>query len=380
MDMDIAVKQQQSRSNGQDNGQDRDTVSVLVVDDDSDLCAYLELLLARSGDYSTRRANTIAEAKSEMARGDVDILILDERFPDGSGTDFLAALRRDQIEIPTIFITAHGKVEMGAKANALGAKCFDKPLTRERLFHALAAARARALSPGDAPVDYLDTEDFPNVEDDEVGEAVKVADDAARIMHRLSLSFAESVVAVLIRTGRGVESIWLFVHERFSQYKCFTPIFGTWNLSDVGEIVNTVYRKVGARDNEKLRQIIDDTVYNHAMGIEGEWEIQSLSGPEWEDAAKLFAAILSKFGLNGLEPHDFFINEGRLCVSVKDAAQIIGVSPATVQQLYFRRKLNAFKPTDRELFFPLNEVFSYRDSPKNPGGRPRKVAPETPGL
>lgn len=80
---------------------------VLVVEDEPKVAAAMSMLLEREG-YSVTLAGTIAEAKRAL-RGDVDIVLLDWRLPDGEGIDFLKEIRRSS-DLPVVMVTARVEV------------------------------------------------------------------------------------------------------------------------------------------------------------------------------------------------------------------------------------------------------------------------------
>ncbi len=80
--------------------------SILLIDDDVELaqmlCEYLEPGLCRLA-----LAHSCAEARPLLARGDLDLILLDLMLPDGSGLDLLRQYRRHSRR-PVIMFTAHG--------------------------------------------------------------------------------------------------------------------------------------------------------------------------------------------------------------------------------------------------------------------------------
>ena len=71
-------------------------------------------------------------------------LVLDIRLPKRSGLDFQAELAKAAIEIPIIFITAHGDVPMTVRAMKAGAVDFlTKPFRDQDLLDAVALALER---------------------------------------------------------------------------------------------------------------------------------------------------------------------------------------------------------------------------------------------
>lgn len=77
---------------------------VLIVEDDQRLSEGIKLALRR--EYSCSQAYSLAEVREQFAMQTFDLVLLDVNFPDGSGMDYLAELRRES-EIPVIMLTAN---------------------------------------------------------------------------------------------------------------------------------------------------------------------------------------------------------------------------------------------------------------------------------
>lgn len=106
-----------------------DSKTILIVDDDPDICELLrELLVAR--DRVVFTVSTLLKACEVLQREKIDLMLLDLILPDGSGIDLLTSLKASlNGERPvTIIMTAYGTWETHVKANSLGAYYFlDKP-------------------------------------------------------------------------------------------------------------------------------------------------------------------------------------------------------------------------------------------------------------
>ena len=116
---------------------------VLVVDDDPSLREALSSLLRSVG----LRVEVFGSAPEllETALPDAACcLVLDIRLPKRSGLDFQSELIKANIQIPIIFITAHGDVPMSVRAMKAGAVDFlSKPFRDQDLLDAVAIAIER---------------------------------------------------------------------------------------------------------------------------------------------------------------------------------------------------------------------------------------------
>lgn len=110
---------------------------VFIVDDDPSVRASLQDLLASVGLASTAYGS--AREFMDAERPDVPAcLILDVRMPGLSGLDFQQEMARLNIQVPVVFITAHGDIPMSVKAMKAGALEFlTKPFREQDLLDAI---------------------------------------------------------------------------------------------------------------------------------------------------------------------------------------------------------------------------------------------------
>jgi PAS domain S-box-containing protein len=113
---------------------------ILLVEDHAATRQTLELLLARRG-YRVTTAGTLAEGRTQAARGDFDLLVSDVGLPDGDGAVLMAELR-DQRGLKGIALTGYGMDEDIARCRAAG---FVAHLTKPIRVEALEAALQESL-------------------------------------------------------------------------------------------------------------------------------------------------------------------------------------------------------------------------------------------
>lgn len=91
----------------------------LVVDDDVNAASTLSELVANEG-FTTSTANSLQEARRQMAIRRPDVVLLDLVLPDGSGMDLIQDVEsRSATEI--VLITGHASLESSIEALRLGA-------------------------------------------------------------------------------------------------------------------------------------------------------------------------------------------------------------------------------------------------------------------
>ena len=91
----------------------------LIVDDDVDSAEMLATLLSGEG-LSAATANTLAEARRQMALQSPDLILLDLHLPDGSGMTLLDD-EKVRANAEVVLITGHASLETSIEALRLGA-------------------------------------------------------------------------------------------------------------------------------------------------------------------------------------------------------------------------------------------------------------------
>lgn len=108
-------------------------LNVLLVEDTASLAALYQAYL-QDEPLSLTVVNNGQQALEHIRQQPPDILLLDLLLPDMPGMEILQWLHREQPNITTIVITAHGSVDVAVEAMRLGAHDFiNKPVEIERL-------------------------------------------------------------------------------------------------------------------------------------------------------------------------------------------------------------------------------------------------------
>lgn len=119
---------------------------VIVVDDDPSVRRGLERLL-RSAGYKVEAFASVQAMLTGTELKDAACLVLDVRMPGQNGLDLQAALGLAGVDLPIVFITGHGDVQMAVRAMKAGAIDFlTKPFDAQELFTALDQASRRGSS------------------------------------------------------------------------------------------------------------------------------------------------------------------------------------------------------------------------------------------
>jgi DNA-binding NtrC family response regulator len=111
---------------------------ILVVEDEAKLRRVIELQLVSAGFEVDQAAS--AELAFPLAER-ADLLLTDFRLPGMNGLDFLAWMRRQNMQTPVVVMTAFGTVENAVEAMKAGASDFLlKPFSMEQLMSVVAKA------------------------------------------------------------------------------------------------------------------------------------------------------------------------------------------------------------------------------------------------
>ena len=94
--------------------------AVMVVDDDQGLCALIAHHL-RAQPLDLLTAHSLAQAADISARQRIDVVLLDQKLPDGSGVDFCPRLVKQHEGLQIIFMTAYPSFSHAVEALKAGA-------------------------------------------------------------------------------------------------------------------------------------------------------------------------------------------------------------------------------------------------------------------
>ena len=123
----------------------KEAALVRICDDDTDLAAALELYLTLEG----WKTAVYHDAKSFLTGDRPSVpgcLILDVRMPGLTGIECQRVMKEHGVDLPVIFITGHGDIDMAVQAVLEGAVDFiQKPVDEERLLKDITKACERSV-------------------------------------------------------------------------------------------------------------------------------------------------------------------------------------------------------------------------------------------
>lgn len=114
---------------------------VAVVDDDLSVRKALARLLVTAG-FEAEAFGSARDFLRALRDHQFDCLIVDLHMPEASGLELQQHLRRNEIRIPTIVITAYNEANIRQRCEAAGAAFLLKPITESILVDAVQTAVA----------------------------------------------------------------------------------------------------------------------------------------------------------------------------------------------------------------------------------------------
>jgi FixJ family two-component response regulator len=133
--------------------------TVFIIDDDRGMRQSIQDLVESVGLHAESFA-TGGEFLNRKRTNDPSCLVLDVRLPQMSGLDFQRQLAEAGMQIPIIFVTAHGDVPMSVRALKSGAvEFFTKPFRDQDLLDAIQQALQRDRAERDRQAENHDLQE-----------------------------------------------------------------------------------------------------------------------------------------------------------------------------------------------------------------------------
>ena len=110
---------------------------ILIVEDNTVLAYMIQKWLSREG-YDTEIVSGELPARKLVKKGDINLVLSDERLPEGDGLSLLEWIQKEKMDVPFIVMTGYASVPEAVKAIKLGAKDYlAKPVQMEELIDLL---------------------------------------------------------------------------------------------------------------------------------------------------------------------------------------------------------------------------------------------------
>src|SRR5579885_1335682 len=117
---------------------------VLIVEDEPNMRKVLSANL-RQDAHMLIEASTLKEGLQAVYGNDFDVVLLDQKLPDGEGTEVLKAIQQSEPSTAVVMLSAYGTVELAVEAMRIGAFDFlTKPFSPDNLRAVVRRAAERA--------------------------------------------------------------------------------------------------------------------------------------------------------------------------------------------------------------------------------------------
>jgi DNA-binding NtrC family response regulator len=100
-------------------------VEILIVDDDKEICEYMETFLARDG-FLVKTLNSPQDAVDEVRSGRYHIVVLDLMMPKLDGIELLKQIRKVDSDIAVVIFTGYPSLESAVASMKLDAVDYIK--------------------------------------------------------------------------------------------------------------------------------------------------------------------------------------------------------------------------------------------------------------
>jgi two-component system response regulator HydG len=104
---------------------------ILVVEDHADAAKMMQLMIRMLG-HSAELSSNVREAVDRVSRESFDLLLVDFRLPDGSGSDLLKTLS-ERGPVRAVLLTAYDPSDLGPSTTAGFSACLKKPVEMQEL-------------------------------------------------------------------------------------------------------------------------------------------------------------------------------------------------------------------------------------------------------
>ena len=112
---------------------DTTTGRVLIADDEAAIRQSVGSIL-RYEDFEVDDADSGEAALARLAKGGIDVLLLDVKMPGMDGFEVMQRMQEDGIDVPVVVVSGHDAVENAVEAIRRGAHDFlEKPFGKEQL-------------------------------------------------------------------------------------------------------------------------------------------------------------------------------------------------------------------------------------------------------
>ena len=108
--------------------------TILIVDDDKNICKMIEINLRKEKTYDIRTATNGESCLKSIREFLPDLVLMDIQMPGIDGIETLKRIKENHPLLPIVMMSAHGTIEKAVQSMKLGAYDFiTKPFASDRL-------------------------------------------------------------------------------------------------------------------------------------------------------------------------------------------------------------------------------------------------------
>jgi DNA-binding NtrC family response regulator len=109
---------------------------VLIIEDEGDMCLLLNILL-NGKEMNLEHVKSLAAAEVYLQKEQPNVILLDNKLPDGFGIDFISYIKKNYPAIKIIMISGYDASAMDVALDN-GADLFlEKPFSKDQLYQAV---------------------------------------------------------------------------------------------------------------------------------------------------------------------------------------------------------------------------------------------------
>ena len=187
----------------------KNKISILVIDDENDICEMVSEILKDEG-YKTKIANNFDEAVQTIQNENISLILTDIWMNNNTkaGLEVLSWSKEYNSLIPVIMMSGHGNIETAMIAAKSGAFDFiEKPFKSERLLLLV----EKALSDRNLKIKISEFEAKENERMELIGKSLAIKNIKSQLN---KLSISNSRVLITGPSGSGKELIARWIHKK----------------------------------------------------------------------------------------------------------------------------------------------------------------------
>jgi DNA-binding response OmpR family regulator len=113
--------------------QDKKLKKVLIIEDEGDMCLLLNILL-NGKEMELDHVKNLAKAEEYLQQEQPDVVLLDNKLPDGFGVDFITFLKKNYPQVKIIMISGFDGAVKDVALESGADVYLEKPFTKDQLY------------------------------------------------------------------------------------------------------------------------------------------------------------------------------------------------------------------------------------------------------